>query len=151
MLTVASGEGLVYDWVDCATGVALGQTDNVFSPAVGGSYLVMVLNTENGCMDTSECETIEFAALEEVNSFGLNIYPNPSNGLFNVELNSLSVNKVEISVLDVSGKVISKNTYQTSSSNLNVPMNISNVEEGVYFVRIDVGRIITSRVIVSHK
>ena len=57
----------------------------------------------------------------------LNIYPNPSNGLFNVELNSLSVNKVEISVLDVSGKVISKNTYQTSSSNLNVPMNISNV------------------------
>ena len=151
MLTVASGEGLVYDWVDCATGVALGQTDNVFSPAVGGSYLVMVLNTENGCMDTSECETIEFAALEEVNSFGLNIYPNPSNGLFNVELNSLSVNKVEISVLDVSGKVISKNTYQTSSSNLNVPMNISNVEEGVYFVRIDAGRIITSRVIVSHK
>tara|TARA_B100001287_G_scaffold276817_1_gene289724 strand:+ start:10225 stop:10419 length:195 start_codon:yes stop_codon:yes gene_type:complete len=59
--------------------------------------------------------------------------------------------KVEITVLDVSGKVIYNNLFKTTSSNLNIPMNISNVEEGIYFVRIDAGRIITNRVIVSSR
>ena len=81
--------------------------------------------------------------------FNFSVFPNPSNGIFTIAIEGINNTQIELSVMDVSGKVVYAQSIASNSSKLIVPMNISNVEEGVYFVRINEGKAITRRVIVS--
>ena len=108
----------------------------------------------NGCENQSECIYVEVETsvlAENANQFELKVFPNPSNGVFNIELSELTVSEVEIVLLDVSGKVFSIETFTTNSNKLTVPMNISDADAGIYFIRINAGKTITKRVIISHK
>ena len=60
---------------------------------------------------------------------GLNIYPNPSNGLVNIELEENGDFLIEIN--DIIGKRI-----YTQNINSNTVLNLENLEKGVYFVSI---------------
>ena len=81
--------------------------------------------------------------------FDVNIYPNPSNGIFKLDLDGLNNNQIDLSVMDVSGKVVYAKSIASNSNKLIVPMNISNAEDGVYFIRISSGTTITKRIVVS--
>ncbi len=61
---------------------------------------------------------------------GLSVYPNPSNGEFTVELNN-GINKT-IQVTDIAGRVV----LTTTSLNDKVNVNINNLTNGIYFVKI---------------
>jgi len=66
---------------------------------------------------------------KDVNS--TNVFPNPTNGNFNVNLNK-NLPQSQIQIFDLTGKVIFENTYKNQSSiqvNLDVP-------NGVYFVKV---------------
>ena len=141
-----------YTWVDCATGnVITGETSQTFTALESGEYQVII--EINGCENTSECVYVEVETsglLENESEFDAQLYPNPSNGIFTLSIEGLNNPRIDISVTDVSGKVIYVQSLISNSSKLIVPMNISNVEEGVYFVRINGANTITKRVVVSH-
>jgi hypothetical protein len=141
-----------YTWVDCATGnVINGETSQTFTALESGEYQVII--EINGCENTSECVYVEVETsglLENESEFDAQLYPNPSNGIFKLSIEGLNNSRIEISVTDVSGKVIYVQSLVSNSSKLIVPMNISNVEEGVYFVRVNGVNTITKRVVVSH-
>ena len=59
------------------------------------------------------------------------IYPNPSIDVINVDLNSLANQKVEISILDMAGKVVY--TSNSAAGNL-VKIDISSFGKGIYQV-----------------
>lgn len=72
------------------------------------------------------------------------VYPNPSNGIFIVE----SKNKIQdIQVTDVLGNVI----YQSTISNLQSVINLSNQPKGIYFLKVQSadGKIYTEKIILS--
>ena len=142
-----------YTWFNCATGeVVPGETFQSFTAIESGEYFVVI--DINGCENQSECIYVEVETsvlAENANQFELKIFPNPSNGVFNIELSELTVSEVELVLLDVSGKVFSIETFTTNSNKLTVPMNISDADAGIYFIRINAGKTITKRVIVSHK
>ena len=82
------------------------------------------------------------------NSFEANqvaIYPNPSNGIFNIGFGNLSPNKIE--VYDISGKLIlQKNSLEVTNNQTNI--DLSNTSTGVYFVKISTdNNTITKRII----
>jgi hypothetical protein len=58
------------------------------------------------------------------------VYPNPNTGLFTIELNNGSVKTIE--VMDLTGRIVLTNT----SSNDKIDFNISNLANGVYYVRV---------------
>ena len=142
-----------YTWINCATGdVIPGENFQSFTAMESGEYQVVI--EIFGCENTSECIYVEVETsvlVENNNQFELKIYPNPSNGVFNIELSELTVSEVELVLLDVSGKVFSVETFAANSNKLIVPMNISDADAGIYFIRINAGKTITKRVIVSHK
>jgi len=87
----------------------------------------------NGCQNftvatiaVNECTGIN----ENSSLFGLRVYPNPTNGNLNIELNTSSQKSVQ--VVDVTGRVVV--AAQTTGTNLQV--DLSNVASGVYYVRI---------------
>lgn len=65
----------------------------------------------------------------------LHIYPNPSEGIFTLDILSGKNQVYQIEVMDVHGKVV--RTMQTTRSNLiSKQMNLSDLSHGIYFLRI---------------
>lgn len=61
------------------------------------------------------------------------VYPNPSNGIFNISLGNLQPTRIE--VYDLTGKkVFAKN--EIAISNFETKIDLSNLTQGIYFVKI---------------
>ncbi|MCC6703134.1 MAG: T9SS type A sorting domain-containing protein, partial [Fluviicola sp.] len=107
-----------------------GQTAQIFSPSVNGSYAVQL--TENGCVDTSACVVVTTVGVDE-NTFAetIKVYPNPNNGQFSIELADNSL----VEITDILGKQVFKGNLQKGANQV----NLSHIETGVYFVTIITG------------
>lgn len=130
-LTV-SNNNASYQWLDCDNNYSpiTGETNQTFTPTVNGSYAVEV--TENGCVKISDCIAINTIGLFENNKSAFLVHPNPNQGEFSITFKSL-LSQVEISILDLQGRLISAFTY----NNIDV-VNLSIDEpEGIYIVHIN--------------
>ncbi len=82
----------------------------------------------------------------DVKSSGMNAYPNPSRDVFYLETSKSFKYDVKVEVLDMTGRVISSRTEAKFSSPY--LMNLSDVNAGVYMVRISSGAdVSTTRVV----
>lgn len=116
----ANNSNATYQWLDCRNYSPInGETNQTYTPLTTGSYSVQV--TENGCVDTSDCVTITTVNINEfTQNIQLNIYPNPSSDVFNVDFNN-TLEHVEITVTDVLGKIILASVLEhTSQANINL-------------------------------
>jgi hypothetical protein len=123
----ASGAS-TYSWNTSATTSVV-----AVSPSVTTSYTVTGTNT-NSC-SASVVITQSVSACTGLNNnvasiIGTVVYPNPNTGLFTIELNNGSVKTIE--VMDLTGRIVLTNT----SSNDKIDFNISNLANGVYFVKV---------------
>lgn len=103
---VANEAGASYQWLDC---------DNSFAPipfattrVYGGNLSnVAVAITKNGCTDTSSCYQLgnPFVAVTELEAGAIRYYPNPSDGLLNIEWEG-SYEALRVEVLSPLGQVL---------------------------------------------
>ena len=77
----------------------------------------------------------------------ISIYPNPSSGVFNVEINSFSSSDIEISVCDLLGRPIFKNGFNQRFK-FNETIDLSDAKSGVYLMTVTIGRQKTTRRII---
>jgi hypothetical protein len=128
----ATATGATYQWVNCSTTntEVVGETNQNYTVTDTDSYAVIV--TQNGCSDTSSCETIVFTGVEE-NSFGfdIRIHPNPTNNNTIIDLGELK--NVLITVIDVTGKIVYS---ENNGVNTQVNLNTTSFNNGLYFVNI---------------
>jgi hypothetical protein len=115
-LTVtANNSGATYQWLDCdnAYSVIAGETGSSLVVSANGDYAVQL--TENGCVDTSACTTIDFVGLAD-ESFGneFSIYPNPTNGNFSVDLGT-NYASVKTTITDLTGRIIHASDFSHST------------------------------------
>jgi len=145
----ADAAGATYQWIDCSNNNAIaGETNAAFTPTdLVGDYAVVV--TENGCTDTSACITIDYTGLTELNSFDVSIYPNPSNGIFNVEFNGLNEGELEMRIMDLQGRIVLTERFNALEGNHIQEVNISESETGVYIIEVsgENGVIFSKRII----
>lgn len=102
-------------------------------PVVSTAYTVTGTDM-NGCKG----QTVVYLTVNECTGItnitgtieGLEVYPNPNSGEFTVELNNGLAKTIE--VVDVTGRIISL----TSSTDNQVKMNITNLSNGVYYVKV---------------
>jgi hypothetical protein len=106
-------------------------TDVVVTPTSTTTYTVDGTDT-NGCsntttitQDVSLCTGI--VTLSNSNS-AINVYPNPNNGLFVVELTTVS----KVTVTNALGQVVIAETFEAGKHNI----DIHNEATGVYFVKV---------------
>ncbi|MFT6743498.1 MAG: PKD repeat protein [Bacteroidia bacterium] len=110
----------------------------------------LCLATEKGVCKSRDCEdvTINLAGISELtqNNDMINVYPNPSNGKFNVTVENAG--DVVIVVGDILGNVLSVDVRDNLNGTYNVDM--SAVANGVYFVQVKNGDFYaTKRITVS--
>ena len=61
-------------------------------------------------------------------------YPNPTRGLFEIEI-PISSEQISIDIYDIHSKLVSSKVYSIHSSK--ATLNISDKPQGIYFVRIN--------------
>ena len=125
----ANATGVSYQWINCATMSPIaGETNAVFTATNNGDYAVII--TDGSCSDTSICYTVGGIGFEEIDKT-INIYPNPSDGLINVEIEGFNQSTF-IQVYDLGGKIV----YQENTEMFNqvITLDLSFLEKGTYIL-----------------
>ena len=80
----------------------------------------------------------------------IKIYPNPSNGIFNLEISDAENSTYTVKVFDIIGVVVYTNTI-TGTTYLKEQIDISKNAKGMYFLSIesDNGSVISKRIIIK--
>ena len=122
-------QGLItYEWFDCS-GTNTLETSSTYTPTQSGEYRV-VLSNDIGCVDTSECINVIVTGLEEALEPQVQVYPNPSTGVFEIKLPSPS--NATLEVFDLQGKAILEKRFARDQSSI----DLSDFSDGVYSIRI---------------
>ncbi len=69
----------------------------------------------------------------------LEIYPNPSNGKFCLEINSDFIGELNVSIIDILGSTVNKRNLQISETKSVWNFDISDKPSGVYFIKVGNG------------
>jgi hypothetical protein len=131
--TLTATGGTSYVWAPVTSTMATA----VISPTTVGNNNYTVSATASVCpgytWTTVFTETVvTCVGLKEVsNATFAGLYPNPASNNVTLEFTNNSVKN--ISVMDLTGRVV----FTTSTSDEKIALNLSNLNDGVYFVRIN--------------
>lgn len=147
--SASTGDGLTYDWdfgnSNTGTGV------NAQGTYTGNGTYNVTLTVTDRCGNTDDTTVVVTIAgisiVENEYNAGIEMYPNPNNGAFKVNVtNGLGVYTIE--VVDLSGRVV----YQKGNIATGVVHNVEliNKAKGVYMVRLKgEGLNVTQRIVID--
>ena len=127
----ANMSGMSYQWIDCSTNMPItGATSQNFKPQDTGYYKVVI--SAYGYSDTSRCVPVFAIAIEEESlSEGISYYPNPTNGLVNINLKSEAVN-LTVVVRNIQGQLVQEQQFRNKA---NLEIEIEG-KAGIYFIQL---------------
>ena len=142
----ASGQGTL-NWFD-ASGTLIGTGSNFSTPVLTASTTFFVQSSENGCTSSSVSVEVIVESCANFNNLSIentvSISPNPSNGTFLITYGLNENQKVEIEIIDASGKRIYKKKHQDSQGMVSHQINLKNVSDGMYSIQLKAGKEIHS-------
>ena len=129
---VTSTLGDNFQWIDCTGNVPIsGAITNEFTPTNDGNYAVEVTN--NQCTWMSDCFTFSTVSTPQINEDdAYSVYPNPAINTISLKIpNGKSIKSIIL--VDELGRMIKK----FDESEIYNQLNISDLENGFYFLRIE--------------
>ena len=99
----------------------VGTFESAFSAAGGQNALV-----------PHECS----AGVDEISLGSINVYPNPSNGKFTIDLSESVTEEVQIELISVVGQIVLSELHDTAINGNSIEINTDGVELGSYMVRV---------------
>lgn len=118
--------------------------DGSFSSDVEPSYTFstggiqsMWLVAFNDCgSDTAFLDLASVGIIESLDMIGLNVYPNPSAGVFNVSFNSTTISQIIIELVDLSGRIVHRQSNTPTDIGATVLNMDLPVPLGMYQLRV---------------
>lgn len=129
-----------------------GVTAGSFDPATAGLGIQTITYSytdANGCSDAAfqDIAVDECLGINELTDINLLIVPNPASDFITISYNSGDNSVSEIALLTSDGKIVSSRGVNTNE--LQETMNVNNLAEGMYFVRLTTEKgVITQKVII---
>ncbi len=128
----ANANGLSYQWINCATNMAIaGETNQSFTATANGNYKVAIM--DGLCSDTSACVALTTVGLKEnLNALAVvRAYPNPITSALTIELSG-TTETYDVELLNTLGQVV----LSEKSKGKNLTLATENLNAGVYFVKV---------------
>ncbi len=72
------------------------------------------------------------ASITEKSAFEFNLYPNPNNGVFTIELDASTVGKTQLTVTDISGRTV----HSSERIGNHIIVDLSNASTGTYLLQL---------------
>lgn len=76
----------------------------------------------------------------EMKSILYTIFPNPSNGDFNLNMSGLDYGLVKVSISNIIGKQVFETEVEASNGSLSKELHVNYLSNGIYFVKINSGK-----------
>ena len=110
-------------------------------------HLVGILIAPDGTIDNAGYASIAdavnngYVSLDEtrLSSSSINLYPNPAADMTRIDLGVIDNESVSIKIFDLNGKLVTSRTFDNLSGYYILPMELSNLEKGLYSVQVQVG------------
>lgn len=111
------------------------ETSHLINIVESGNYTVLITN-EDGCSTLSDAVFVDCDQLgiDDIESTDLTIYPNPGNGIFNLEINGFT-GELTLQIFDIAGKEIEKRDVFISAQNNIIPLQLP-FASGMYFLQV---------------
>jgi hypothetical protein len=121
-----------FQWIDCTGNLPIsGAITNEFTPTNDGNYAVEVTN--NQCTWMSDCFTFSTVSTSQINEDeAYSVYPNPAINTISLKI-PIGKSIKSIILVDELGRMIKK----FDESEIYNQLNISDLENGFYFLRIE--------------
>jgi hypothetical protein len=103
-----------------------------------GIYQVSISN-EQGCFTRSDIYAVPtgYTGTDDIDPFeGLSIYPNPTTGMFTIEINNNIFGELLISVITQQGKEILASRFDKSTEHFYSQINMNGQPKGVYIINL---------------
>ena len=136
-----------YTWSDGSST----QTITIDSNQTDTIYTVVVTNA-SGCEGSDTVIVIFNLSVDGGISFStISMYPNPTTDIINISVsNFASLGDVEVKVLDITGKVVMKETLQGAGAEFNETYDVSRLATGTYFVQFEAqGEVVTRQFVIK--
>ncbi len=126
----ANATGATFQWLDCgnSNNIINGETSATYTATFSGDYAVEV--TQNGCIDTSSCTSINVVGLAEITSQTISLFPNPTNENITINAQKSLISSVEV-YNELGQIVLVKQSVNSSITSFIMPD-----KSGIYFVKI---------------
>lgn len=127
----ASLAGAVYQWFDCdKRTIIAGATGQSYTATINGNYAVII--GSDICADTSACVAITTLGIGNAarEKQALSVYPNPSTGIINIELNAGS--GAVVSIYNSFGSLVFTGTTTAAQNEIDLSAQAS----GMYLVKV---------------
>lgn len=132
----ATENAATYQWIDCDNNNVpiAGATSQTFTATENGTYAVELTSTIcSSITATSSCQLINTVGLEELSSFTLHVFPNPTENEFVVSSDEVIE---QIFIRDLTGKLL----YQTAGNQTETKLSLSLVSQGIYLIEVETKR-----------
>ena len=106
------------------------QESPIFPNLSSGEYTIGVID-DNGCFAMQDV-TINATSTNEISISDIDVFPNPSNGQFKMTMNQATENNIHVSLVDMSGKYVWKQTYQKSGDYFEQNIQVNGLASGIY-------------------
>jgi hypothetical protein len=104
------------------------------------------------CMTGQDAEVEDYTLVVDATLFledsifeGFNLYPNPSNGSFNLKFNAESNENIQIQLYDLTGRLVKELLFFNTSFQFSERISFQNTAKGFYVLKIKNGTKQTSR------
>ena len=135
----SASQGDLIDW-DFGDGSTASGVTASHTYVNGGSYTITctVTDTVCGTIDTITEDVLMTIGINENElSRSLDVFPNPSAGVFNVSFELEVLRDVQLEVVDQLGRVLYSHDFSTTMSVRNHKIDLSNQANGLYFIRVN--------------
>ena len=131
--SVPASQNVTYNWTVTNGTIISGQGTNEVMVEWNGSGTIEVDLTDGGCQgNDTRAVTANPTGLDEVSGINASIYPNPSEGRFNLQLEN--TDQLNVRILDISGKIV--RSQQLAGSTL-YTVDMTGAPAGVYIVELE--------------
>jgi hypothetical protein len=128
--TLNSSSAATYQWYMNGNLIA-GATSQTYTPTGGGTYVVRTTDA-NGCVYVYSSGFSILTGMKEnnISSNALVISPNPGNGVIDIQLKNINIQKINVSVYDALGRNVFTSRDRTH-------LDLSALPEGMYNVIVE--------------
>ncbi len=111
------------------------QSSNIFTGLENGDYTAYAVD-ENDCLSTTEFTILGVATSDIENNLLFDVRPNPNTGQFMLRILQDVGNEVVVSIHDMVGKQLHKQTFGNVGNRLEENMDISHLSSGIYLLHV---------------
>ncbi len=110
-----------------------GATNQFYVPSGSPGFYCVVVSNGPTCRDTA-CTDFEPTGIDGLGQSVWNIYPNPNDGAFTLQVNSAVAESIELKVANAIGELVDIRNYETHAGEQHFYISNTAFATGVYFI-----------------